>query len=789
MNHHSRKKWGFLFLLLALSLTGCNDEGAFEVGDNGAHGGDHAAIIAQTYEVTVNSAGDGEVSPAKKSVSAGDSSVFSVKPHEGSMIDSVSVKKGDCPLKYVTTKPLDDGQVNYTVGPVNSDCAIDVKFKDSSTTIPAHLLSEVSIIVTPIDGGKIHLEDGEPGIQKDFYLEPDESREFWVEANDSYLLKEITIKPSDSGNCIINPLHADEQFSVKSLFGDCHVTVEFENVTAPLEPQMHRIIYNIEGDASINNPVHIRVMDGEEFNFSVTPGTHSSIVGVTGDSCAVQTTDSENNYTVGPVRSDCTITVKAEEYYSVLISARDGVTVNNIEVFNANGEKEDVGIISSNPNTYYFKVSPNQYVTFKHQFPIYEGMLPLVESLNCDVGDVGSDGAYETSLIDNNCFIRLSLNKTCESAGAGPADFTSMDTINDLIDDPTSGKGMTIVLNDLTIRRAVENQSDDPSSVYESLLSPERDIIFETSCVTDMSSLFKNERAFNEDITYWNTGNVTTMKSMFDGARLFNQNLNSWDTGNVTDMSYMFNWATSFTGGVSDWDTGNVTDMSFMFAWDFVFNDDLSGWDVSKVTTLAYTFWNNYVFTGQMGDLSSWDTGNVTIMRYTFGGAKTFNGNVSDWDVSKVTDMQGTFLKNYLFDRDLNWITSNVTNMSRIFEEASIFNRNVSDWDVSKVTDMYHAFKSAKAFSGDLSRWETGKVTNMFRMFEDAVTFNSDISGWDTSRVIEYSDMGMDYMFYGAHLFSQDLSGWCVLNLSRPVGFATNSSMTKDQYPIWGTCP
>ncbi|WP_039983994.1 InlB B-repeat-containing protein, partial [Vibrio sagamiensis] len=198
MNHHSRKKWGLPFLLLALSLTGCNDEGAFGAGDNGGHGGDHADIIAQTYVVAVNSAGEGEVSPAKNSVSAGDLSVFSVMPYEGYRIDSVSVTKGDCPLKNVTINSLDDGQVNYTAGPVNSDCAIDVKFVDKNS-VP--LFHEVSMTVTPAVGGTIQLEDGTPVTSTNFYLAPDESKGFSVEAKDNYRLKEINL--DDSAHCSI----------------------------------------------------------------------------------------------------------------------------------------------------------------------------------------------------------------------------------------------------------------------------------------------------------------------------------------------------------------------------------------------------------------------------------------------------------------------------------------------------------------------------------------------------------------------------------------------------------
>ena len=41
---------------------------------------------------------------------------------------------------------------------------------------------------------------------------------------------------------------------------------------------------------------------------------------------------------------------------------------------------------------------------------------------------------------------------------------------------------------------------------------------WDTSAVTDMSSLFKDQKDFNDDISGWDTGAVTTMSRMFEGA-------------------------------------------------------------------------------------------------------------------------------------------------------------------------------------------------------------------------------------------------------------------------------
>ena len=85
---------------------------------------------------------------------------------------------------------------------------------------------------------------------------------------------------------------------------------------------------------------------------------------------------------------------------------------------------------------------------------------------------------------------------------------------------------------------------------------------------------------------------------------------------------------------------------------------------------------------------------------------------------------------------------------------AAKFNGDLSMWDVSKVTDMFGMFAHASWFNGDISAWDVSSVISMNRMFYDASSFNGDISKWDVSRV---TDMGG--MFSGAASFAQTLCG------------------------------
>lgn len=79
----------------------------------------------------------------------------------------------------------------------------------------------------------------------------------------------------------------------------------------------------------------------------------------------------------------------------------------------------------------------------------------------------------------------------------------------------------------------------------------------------------------------------------------------------------------------------------------------------------------------------------------------------------------------------------------------------------------------------------TGQVTNFYNLFAYNGTFNDPIDYWDTS-----SGVTMNGMFLHAYAFNQDLSGWCVSNISsEPANFNEWGQLTAETKPDWGTCP
>ena len=69
-----------------------------------------------------------------------------------------------------------------------------------------------------------------------------------------------------------------------------------------------------------------------------------------------------------------------------------------------------------------------------------------------------------------------------------------------------------------------------------------------------------------------------------------------------------------------------------------------------------------------------------------------------------------------------------------------------------------------------------------------SVAFNDPkISNWDVSNLEARS---FDTMFAYCTNFNQDLSRWCVRQVtSPPIDFSTNSALTPANHPVWGTCP
>merc|ERR1719201_698670 len=72
--------------------------------------------------------------------------------------------------------------------------------------------------------------------------------------------------------------------------------------------------------------------------------------------------------------------------------------------------------------------------------------------------------------------------------------------------------------------------------------------------------------------------------------------------------------------------------------------------------------------------------------------------------------------------------------MNYMFYKASSFSGDISQWDVSRVTNMKYMFYSASSFNADISKWDVSRVTYMNHMFAFASSFAQTLCGaWLTS--------------------------------------------------------
>ena len=181
------------------------------------------------------------------------------------------------------------------------------------------------------------------------------------------------------------------------------------------------------------------------------------------------------------------------------------------------------------------------------------------------------------------------------------------------------------------------------------------------------------------------------------------------------------------------------------------------------------------------GDISPWNVSAVTDMSHMFGNTGTFNQDLSSWNVSQVTDMGGMFNDARAFNQDLSsWNVSAVTGMAGMFNDARAFNQDLSSWNVSAVTGMNGMFNGARAFNGDISSWNVSAVTNMVGMFRGADSFNRPLNDWDVSGVTDMTDM-----FRGADSFNRPLNDWNVSAVYAMGGMFRNATSFDQSLDDW----
>jgi surface protein len=187
-------------------------------------------------------------------------------------------------------------------------------------------------------------------------------------------------------------------------------------------------------------------------------------------------------------------------------------------------------------------------------------------------------------------------------------------------------------------------------------------------------------------------------------------------------------------------------------------------WDVSRVTDMEGAF-----YTEEGCDfnepINDWDVSQVRSMMAMFGNCVNFNQPLNTWDVSQVIDMTHMFHECHDFNQSLNaWggKVGRVTSMRNMFTNCKKFNQPLDRWDVSSVTDFTNLFRGCAVFNRPLNTWNVSRAENMMYMFSGCEKFNHPLDRWDVSRV---TDMSM--MFQGCERFNQPIGNWDIRQVER----------------------
>ncbi|MFZ1808858.1 MAG: BspA family leucine-rich repeat surface protein, partial [Cyclobacteriaceae bacterium] len=347
------------------------------------------------------------------------------------------------------------------------------------------------------------------------------------------------------------------------------------------------------------------------------------------------------------------------------------------------------------------------------------------------------------------------------------------------------------------------------------------------SQTTSLSSMFKDARNTNVDLSTWDVSTITSMDNMLDNTFTsylnYDKTLTAWaslpslqnnvnvgaagvpfcdevardqlitsNTWNFVDdkkgCPFISTWETDVIKRVTIPTLGSSSDYKYYVEWGDGTVTSHTG-TANPQHTYAATGTYPIKISGEFAQLDGFATSNhiktieqwgdiewVSMFRAFRGNTHLISNATDAPDLSNVQNMSEMFHGCSLFNADLSgWDVSNVTIMERTFEQATSFNGNISSWDVSNVISMRLMFSGASSFNSDISGWQVHNVTNMNGLFRFATVFNQNISGWNVSKVTNMADM-----FNHAEAFNQPIGDWDVLGVTTMASmFNTATAFNK----------
>ena len=312
---------------------------------------------------------------------------------------------------------------------------------------------------------------------------------------------------------------------------------------------------------------------------------------------------------------------------------------------------------------------------------------------------------------------------------------------------------------------------------------------WDVSKVTDMANMFEMARAFNQNLSGWCVTKIKERPTSFSrGVLDWHMSKPIWGTctnvaisddirneivkgfkftiTSTTDSYIVFKLPLTNDTGVYEVYENNELDSKSggMSSKKVTYTSNLQN-DNIEVTTVANETATYVLVTPQVTDLS-------IAPGYDFDGdinIEEFSETISSYRIN-AGDCNLTVPSS---------IPSTLTSMVEMFRGSRTFNQDISSWDVSNVTDMSDMFHGAKAFNQDISGWNVSQVTSMRGMFNGATIFNRDLSQWCVPKVTDSWNQGNFDTLAIAWTLPRPVWGTC------PRGEDGSVVVTPESTPEW----
>lgn len=205
---------------------------------------------------------------------------------------------------------------------------------------------------------------------------------------------------------------------------------------------------------------------------------------------------------------------------------------------------------------------------------------------------------------------------------------------------------------------------------------------------------------------------VTLLNNGFNFCVLFNHpNLGYWDTSRITSMTSTFNGCSKLVGiGLENWNTQSCNNFANTFlnctslGSGIVLN--LSNWNVTGVTTMQSMFQGCVSMSDTI--ISGWYGASGCNHTSQFNSANLTRAYLPDWKFIGSNVCNSMFTSCNLADVSGidTWQTSGITDCTNMFRLATSLSIDFSNWDVSRVTTMNGMFSQNNTFTGSgIQNW------------------------------------------------------------------------------------